>query len=158
VLAGADDGPDGEEKLELGLGVVRDVLEDAAALPWSLDVDRAELSGAWLGVEVMNVRETGPNVPLAPEADPTDGLFDVVCIRPDDRAALAAYVEERIEGRRPPAPRLPARRGAAITLRPPDGCRLHVDDELWPADPDAHGAGPVLSVGRRSVELLVPSS
>jgi diacylglycerol kinase (ATP) len=158
VLARAEDEPDGEEKLELGLRVLRDVLEDPSARRWSLEVDGAELSGEWLGVEVMNVRETGPNVPLAPDADPTDGLFDVVCIRPDDQPALAAYVEERIEGRRPPAPRLPARRGAAITLRPPSGCRLHVDDELWPADPATHDADAVVGVGRRSVELLVPSS
>jgi diacylglycerol kinase (ATP) len=158
VLARAEDEPNGEEKLELGLRVLRDVLEEASPQGWSLEVDGEELSGEWLGVEVMNVRETGPNVPLAPDADPTDGLFDVVCIRPDDRAALVSYVEERIEGRRPSAPRLPARRGAAVSLSPPDGCRLHVDDELWPADPDAHGADAVLGVGRRSVELLVPSS
>ena len=157
VLARAEDDPDGEEKLELGLRVLRDVLEGASPARWSLDVDGSELSGEWLGVEVMNVRETGPNVPLAPAADPSDGLFDVVCIRPDDRPALVAYVEERIDGRRPPAPRLPARRGAAIRLRPPGGGRLHVDDELWPADPHAHTADAVIEVSRRSVELLVPS-
>jgi diacylglycerol kinase (ATP) len=157
VLARAEDDADGEEKLELGLRVLRDVLEEASALQWNLEVDDAELSGEWLGVEVMNVRETGPNVSLAFGADPTDGLFDVVCIRPEDRPALVAYVEGRIRGGDPEAPQLPVRRGEAITLRPPDGRRLHVDDELWPADPDAHDAGAALSVSRRAVELLVPS-
>jgi diacylglycerol kinase (ATP) len=157
TLARAEDDPDGEEKLELGLRLLRDVLEDASSAHWRLDMDGVELAGEWLGVEVMNVRETGPNVPLALDADPSDGLFDVVCIRSSDRPALAAYVDARILGNRPGAPRLPARRGASVTLRPPQGCRLHVDDELWPADPSSHDAAGAVKLGRRSVELLVPS-
>jgi diacylglycerol kinase (ATP) len=152
-----DSDADGEEKVELGLRLLAEVLEEAPSEPWSVEVDGAELSEHLLGVEVMNVREIGPNVALAPDADPTDGLFDVVCIRSADRSSLSAYVAERIQGNRPDAPRLPALRGRSITVRPPGGCRLHVDDGLWPEEPGARVPESSITIGRRSVELLLPS-
>jgi hypothetical protein len=80
-----------DDKLELGLRLLEDVLQSSPALEWELEIDGIEVSESLLGVEAMNIRETGPNVPLAPEADPGDGQLDVVRIRSADRGPLLAY-------------------------------------------------------------------
>lgn len=104
----------------------------------------------------MSIRETGPNVPLAPDADPGDGRLDLVQVRERDRATLAAYVEHRLHGRRPRPPSLPVRPGVRFTITPPTGCPLHVDDELWPEDAAATASATTVTSGESRLELLVP--
>jgi diacylglycerol kinase (ATP) len=161
VLARAEDvdaDPDGEEKVDLGLQLLRDVIAEAPSRPWTLDVDGVDLSGEFLAVEAMNVRETGPNVPLAPDADPTDGRLDVVRVRPEDRAGLLAYVDRRLRGDGGAAPRLPVERGVHVTVGPPGDRPFRVDDELWGEAPTSTGdAATVITAGRAFVDLLVPA-
>jgi diacylglycerol kinase (ATP) len=159
VLARAEDvdadDADGEEKVDLGLQLLRDVIAEAPSLLWTLEVDGVDLSGEFLAVEAMNVRETGPNVPLAPDADPTDGRLDVVRVRPEDRAALVAYVGQRLRGERATPPRLPVQRGTRVTIGPPRDRPFRVDDELWD-EPSTGGDGrAVITAGRAAVDLLV---
>lgn len=133
VLARAEDvdtNAGGEEKVELGLRLLRAVVEDAPALDWQVAIDGEDRSGELLAVNAMNVRETGPNVPLAPEADPADGLLDVVLVRPEHRSPLAGYAERRLGGEDPVPPALEVRRGRRLELVPPRSARLHVDDDL----------------------------
>jgi diacylglycerol kinase family enzyme len=75
-----------------------------------------------LGLEAMNVRELGPNLPLAPDADPGDGLLDVVLVRSHDRDALAAYVAARLRGEHLPSPALGVRHATACDSR---------NDDVW---------------------------
>jgi diacylglycerol kinase (ATP) len=156
VLARAEDvDADGEEKVDLGLQLLRDVIAEAPSQPWTLEVDGADLSGELLAVEAMNVRETGPNVPLAPDADPTDGRLDVVRVRPEDRAGLVAYIDQRLGGDGAAAPRLPVHRGTHITIGPPRDRPFRVDDELW-SDASTDGdRRAVITAGRASLDLLV---
>lgn len=162
VLEGAeasDEDPSGEEKIEQGLRLLRDVLDRARPLHWELDLDGLDLSGPFLGVEVMNIREIGPNVALAPEADPGDGLLDVVLIGPDDRATLAAYLGSRLRGDSPNPPRLETHRARRIAMLAPDGCPTHVDDVLWPeVSHRREGRAAVASAGRVALQVLVPST
>jgi diacylglycerol kinase (ATP) len=158
VLERAEDvDADGEEKLRLGLELMRSVIGAAPALKWRVEVDGVDLSGEFLAVEATNIRELGPNFPLVPEADPGDGRLDVVLVRPDDRDALVGYFSDRLDGREPREPELSSRRGERVVLRPPRECPLHVDDEFWPDDPDARGDGSAVVVVARSVSVLVPS-
>ena len=64
--------------------------------PWSVSVDGVSHDDDYVAVEAMNIRFVGPNLPLAPDADPHDGLFDVVLVDADDRRALQAYVRDRL--------------------------------------------------------------
>jgi diacylglycerol kinase (ATP) len=48
---------------------------------------------------VMNIKSIGPNLNLAPDADPGDGFFDVVLIPEDRRKELADYVMSKIKGK-----------------------------------------------------------
>jgi diacylglycerol kinase (ATP) len=147
-----------EEKKELGLDLLEAAIRDAPAYAWELELDGEDFSGEFLAVEVMNVREIGPNVPLAPDADPGDGLLDVALVAAGHREGLAAYLREREPDRHIPPPAVRRGRGRRLRLRFPPGCPLHVDDELWPegsADGAEHEA--VFTVGGDRVEVLRPA-
>jgi diacylglycerol kinase (ATP) len=62
--------PGAQDKVELGLRLLREVVKEAPSCRWELELDGVDLSGDLLAIEAMNVRETGPNVLLAPDADP----------------------------------------------------------------------------------------
>jgi diacylglycerol kinase family enzyme len=149
---------DGEEKVDLGLELLREVVEGMAALEWRLTVDGADLSGEFLAVEVMNICEMGPNFPLVPDADVGDALLDLVLVREADRATLVGYLSERMRDLEPPLPELLRRRGKRIALRPPGDVQLHVDDRCWPEDREARGDGTVEVAPGPSLSLLVPRS
>ena len=147
--AGGDLGAD--EKIEQGLRLLQESLAAARPAPWELSVDGDDLSGELVGLEVLNVRDLGPRITLAPEADPMDGLLDDVLIRNVDAAALAAYVDERREGGSPELPAFDVRTAREIVFRPPPGTPLHYDDDLL----DAREAS--VSVAGR-VQVLVPAA
>lgn len=102
--------------------------------PWEITLDGEDLSGDYLGVEVLNIRFVSTNVSLAANADPSDGLLDLVLIRPDDGAALETYVRDRLGLAAGAAPDLAPRQGTTIRIRPPAGTRLHVDDDIQRSD------------------------
>jgi diacylglycerol kinase family enzyme len=89
---------DSLDKVELGLKLLADVIDEAVEQAWELTLDGNTSTERVLAFEAMNVRELGPNLPLAPEAEPGDGRLDVVLIHPEHRSALAAYVEARARG------------------------------------------------------------
>ena len=153
VRAGeAADDPSGGARDEHGLGLLRRVLREAPARRWSVVLDGVDLSGDYLAVEAMNIREVGPNVEVAPGAEPGDGLIHLVLVGPDRRDALLHVVEERLAGRAAPAAGLPARTGRALRIGAPEGCSLHIDDALW--DGPAQEAEVTLEAGR--LEVAVP--
>jgi diacylglycerol kinase (ATP) len=162
VLARAKQVPDDrdeEDKVDLGLRLLREVAAEAPSLRWELEVDGVDVSSDLVGVEAMNVRETGPNVPLAPDADPSDGLLDFVFVTDEERAGLVAYVDARLRNRPIGTPRLPTRRGRSLLLHPPDKCALRVDDELLAEDPARDGiAAARASIDPGRVVVIVPAA
>jgi diacylglycerol kinase family enzyme len=147
---------EGDEKVTLGLELMRAVIDAAPALRWEVQVDGVDFSGEFLGLEVTNIREIGPNFPLAPKADPGDGLLDVVLVGTEQRDALTGYFEDRLAGVEPRRQRFSTSRGARVVVRPPAETSLHVDDEFWPTDPSARGAGSAVVTASASVRLLLP--
>jgi diacylglycerol kinase (ATP) len=117
-----------------GLHVLAEELRDASPRRWRISADEVDLSGDYLAVEVLNIRFVGPNVPLAPEADPSDGLLDVVLIGEEDRDAVLAYLEKRLNLASGAMPSLRTARAKRVELVAPIGVRLHVDDNGWPTD------------------------
>jgi diacylglycerol kinase (ATP) len=110
------------------------LLAEEKARSWSVTVDGASHDGRYVAVEVLNIKFVGPNLPLAPDADPGDGIVEVVLIGPDERGALRDYAAERLRMAASPLPALPCVRGREIQLVAPAGVRLHVDDQAWPDD------------------------
>jgi diacylglycerol kinase (ATP) len=116
------------------LHLLGELLGEARPLRWRISVGGEDLSGDYLGVEVLNVKFVGPNVPLAPEADPTDGLLDLVLVRKEDREGILDYLDRRLHLASGVMPTLRTERSAGVQVVAPAGVRLHLDDKSWPDD------------------------
>ena len=113
--------------------LLAETAREVKAAAWRVVVDGRDVSGDYLTVEVQNIPFAGPNVPVAPEADPGDGLLDVVLIGAAQRKALLEYFDARMHATAAEAPKLPVHRGREIELVPPPDVPLHLDDQAWPA-------------------------
>jgi diacylglycerol kinase (ATP) len=120
--------------------------------------DGEDLSGEYLVVEAMNIRQVGPRLTLAPHARPGDGLLDLVLVRPEDRAELAEYFAS-LETLRDFPPVISRRvRQVEMSWRAGDG---HVDDEPWPRDGGGadHGGDQRVRVGLQgAIRVLVTAA
>jgi diacylglycerol kinase (ATP) len=152
VRAEADDQKrQGEEKIEFGLRALAEIVREAEPFRWGIRADGTDRSAELLGVAAMNVRELGPNAPVAPDADPGDGLLELTLIAPSQRSDFLEYLEARLAGRAAELPRFDVSRARLIELEPPQGVPLHVDDEL------AEERGTLTIEVDGGVEVLVPS-
>jgi diacylglycerol kinase (ATP) len=122
----------------------------------TVELDGRGLSGKYFLVEAMNTKFIGPNLHLAPDADPADGRLDLVLLTDDDREMLARYVESELNGHTKPRP--VSHRGRHLHLRW-EGFPVHIDDEVWPANGDPLPSSPAAVHARMDgqwVEFLVP--
>jgi len=116
------------------LHLLAELLREAAPFPWRITAGGEDLSREYLAVEVLNIRFVGPNVPLAPDADPSDGLLDVVVVGKEDREPILTYLENRLNLASGSMPPLRTIRASQVQVVAPAGARLHVDDSAWPSD------------------------
>jgi diacylglycerol kinase family enzyme len=133
-------------------------LEEAEAQPWSVSIDGEQRDGHYLAVEILNIRFVGPNLPLALNADPRDGLLEVVLIGPEEREPLRDYVTGRLARASAELPQLPVMRGRDIRLEVPAGTRLHIDDAAWPDDGPLPNATPITVAVREGALRMMPGS
>jgi diacylglycerol kinase (ATP) len=147
---------DVEDKVELGLRLLRELVDELGAEWWGLHAAGEDLSGDYLAVEAMLIGETGPNVPVAVTADPADGLLNLVLIAATQRRPLVDYLDARLRGRQPEPPALRTVKARQVRMQPPGGVALRIDDETWDASPWLGDGTAVLTAGERSVQLLVP--
>jgi diacylglycerol kinase (ATP) len=117
---------DKEEKQALRR--LMETLSGYRARDWKITLDGEDLSGRYLLVEAMNIKLIGPNLALAPDADPCDGLLDLVLVGEDGRDKLGAYMNGRLGGNGNTAPDLGVRRGKGLIIELEDR-PLHIDDE-----------------------------
>ena len=115
--------------------------------------DGDDLSGEYITVEAMNIRAIGPRVVLAPNADPGDGMLDLVLVTPAERDELADHIESR--GASTSMLTARARRVRRIELDWPEKA-THVDDERWPSDKATRRPRRVSIDMRGGVNLLIP--
>lgn len=118
---------DPKERILTALKILRDLIDKTRVKECRLEINGKDYSADFLLVEIMNIRSIGPNLNLAPAADPSDGQFDVVLITEKQRAALAEYVERKIDGQEVlfDFPVLKAKELKFLW----SGKHLHVDDE-----------------------------
>ncbi|EHL96091.1 diacylglycerol kinase catalytic domain protein [Acetobacteraceae bacterium AT-5844] len=114
----------GEEGVDAGRAVFRQTLSEAPVIHARLRIDDQEHVVETLLVEVMNIALFGPNLPLAPDARPGDGLLDVVLLPPQRREAMLEWLHAPGSG----APPVETIRGSQVTLYWPGGA-IRVDDE-----------------------------
>jgi diacylglycerol kinase (ATP) len=69
-----------------------------SAIEWELKADDTIICDRFILVAVMNMELIGPRLHLAPEADPSDGYLDLVCVREVHRDAFSRWLEGQSPG------------------------------------------------------------
>ncbi|MBX6365543.1 MAG: hypothetical protein IRZ00_16865 [Gemmatimonadetes bacterium] len=132
--------------------LLRRMLAHREATRWRVALDGADATGRYLIVEVMNVGLVGPSLPLAPRADPGDGLLDVVLVGEAERACLEAFLDARAAGR--VAPALPVHRARRVSLAAGNQ-PLRIDDRVRDT---AWSEGAALHVEPGALRVLAPAA
>ena len=112
-----------------GIELMIDLVRSTPARPWTVSVDDRDLSGDYVMLEAMNIRQIGGAIDLAPPALATDGLLHVIAVREVDRESFLTYLRDLRSG----AP--PATTFAHPATRIEIDCAetvAHIDDEPWP--------------------------
>lgn len=144
------------------LAYVRRMLTDRLAemplLCCKASLDGRDVSGEYLLVEAMNISSIGPRLALAPDADPGDGLLDVVALSRGEVAKLRKHLASATDHRMRPLPELPRYRGRELKLEWTDGEAVHFDDDMWPdGQPVGSDARAIdIKLEDEAVEFLVP--
>src|SRR5215831_816820 len=131
-------------------------LEETGEVGCHATLDDEDISGDYLLLEAMNIRSIGPNLGLAPDADPGDGLLDVVAVSRDHAAELRRYFSNGTARARR-LPDLPRFRGRELRMQWSD-FYLHFDDDIWPeVRPTPSNARTIdIKLEDDAVEFLVP--
>jgi diacylglycerol kinase (ATP) len=147
---------DREAKIASGLTRLRELLENCTGNELKITLDGRELSGEYSLMEVMNIQHIGPGLHFAPNADPGDGLLDVVLFTADHRDALGEYLSGRLEGNRQPLD-WTVHRGRRLQFLW-ERSDIHIDDKVWPAHGSTSSESPVLldvKVDHHALQFLV---
>jgi diacylglycerol kinase family enzyme len=89
---------DPEKKLKTAVQLLHDIVQKYKARKCHIKIDGVDYRGKFLLAEVMNTRSIGPNLNLAPFADPGDGQFEVVLIPEERRNDFLKYLETKTQG------------------------------------------------------------
>ena len=92
-------------------------------------VDDEERAGAMHDVLVANCRYLGGGMKMTPEADPTDGLFDVLTIGSITKLDLTTTLPKIYRGTHLPHPKAELLQGASVTIDAPDPVPIQLDGE-----------------------------
>jgi diacylglycerol kinase family enzyme len=121
---------DADAKVAHAIGMLRDRLEHCPPQTLDLRLDGEDASGDYVLLEAMNMAFVGPNLYLAPNVDPDDGMLDVVIVTSAERDklhdSLATWQGGELEH-----PKLTRRRARILELEW-TGFEVHFDDEAWP--------------------------
>jgi len=131
-------------------------------------LDGEDISGTYRMFEVMNTNRFGPWIKLAPEADPGDGLFDVVRVHPDHQESLFRYVSSLLAEEMGELPNVEVARGTCLELRWQGNFPFHVDAEVRPPisdpvqeqnpDSDTQDNAVRVEMMPKALEIWLPSS
>ena len=123
----ADDDRPASSKVADAVERYREVLSRLKPQRCTLEIDGVRTTVDALLVEVLNIGSIGPNIALASDADPSDGVFTVVTASEEHRVSLDRYLIDRGRGR-DRVLSLPSHRGRHVVVDGPGD--LHVDDEV----------------------------
>jgi diacylglycerol kinase (ATP) len=149
---------EGKERVAFVVQMMQERLEDYPATTLNVTLDGQDVSGEYLLLEILNTQFVGPSLSLAPDADPGDGVFDVVLVREDERDQLGNYLRNCLTRRRD-SHKLTVRQGrhleAAWT-----GFSIHIDDKAWPGTESTFPLEPSamdVTIDPCGLSFLVPS-
>lgn len=121
-----------DEELDAVKRILKEDLHRFQARKLKINLDGQDLSGEYVLVEALNIKFLGPNLYLAPGADPGDGQLDLVLLPPGDKTELLESLTAHLKGElRPPG--LSVVRGRRLQIEW-EGSVIHIDDRIWPDD------------------------
>jgi diacylglycerol kinase family enzyme len=148
---------DADARIAYALGMLRERLQRCVPHALAIKLDGRSISGEYVLFEAMNMEFVGPNLYLAPDMRPDDGLLDVVLVTTSERDKLQESLANWQDGalHRPDLTRY---RASRIEMEW-SGFEVHVDDEPWP--PSNKEAQPAVTdiqieVERDALQFLAP--
>ncbi len=84
--------PDKGKSVIRSLQSILDIWKHGFARETTLYLPDKEVKGEFLLVEALNTPAVGPRLKFAPDANPSDGLLDIVCIREEQRDGYLNYL------------------------------------------------------------------
>ncbi|WP_342000822.1 diacylglycerol kinase [Microbacterium sp. LWH7-1.2] len=104
-----------------------------AGIPYEVDLEladgtREEMRGDLVMATVGNGRTYGGGIPICPEADPADGLLDVVLVRPAGRLRLLRLLPRVYQGTHASVAEVSMRRVRSVRLSSP-GVTAYADGD-----------------------------
>lgn len=141
---------DGADDIRRGRRALSEILAEAEPLDIEVNVDGQPWKSDLLGVEVLTIPFTGPALPLAHDADPSDRLLDAVGLERDKDEAFAEWIKAPQES---PPPVISCQ-GKHIEVRW-RGVESRLDDKLVKAKTD--WAQVTLSCDTEPLRILVPA-
>ena len=142
-----------EHKIKIALQVLHDVINNYKPKLCKLNIDGEDYTGKFLLVEIMNTSSMGPNLHLAPFADPGDGAFDIILISENQRKEFSDYVKGKLEGKKE-APFFTVLKARKLQIYW-EGTALHIDDEHVVLD---EAADVKIEIHPGLLEFLVPAT
>lgn len=147
------------DKLPEMISILRHRLQGRTPAPIRGTLDERDISGDYLLLEALNFPLIGPNLHLAPQADPGDGQLDVVLVPAIARSALDAYLARCLADAAPLpvdlSVDLPVLRGRRLQFD--NGGRIHIDGLTPAAAVGSENTVTRVEVSGSQVTLLVPS-
>jgi YegS/Rv2252/BmrU family lipid kinase len=95
----------------------------------TVTVDDQSRTGRMIDAMVCNGRYLGGGMMMCPDAEPDDGLFDVMLIGDVTKRDLAFVLPKTYKGKHLPHPRLEVLRGRVVTVDAPEPLPLELDGE-----------------------------
>ena len=140
---------DGPEDMRRGRQVLREIVAVAEPLDVEVEIDGEALKSNLLSVAILTGPFTGPALPFAHGADPSDKLLDIICIETGKADALAAWIEAP-QDKRPP---VISRQGRKIKIRWRDA-ESRIDDKV--IAPDSEWQDATISCQAKPLRILMP--
>lgn len=147
---------DADAKVSYALGMLQQRLARCPPHALELKLDGKDMSGDYVLFEAMNMEFVGPNLYLAPDIAPTDGLLDIVLVTTAERDKLNESLATW-QGGELVRPNLTRHRAARVQMEW-TGFEVHFDDEPWPTEKQDGAAlrHIELSVERNALSFLTP--
>lgn len=141
-----------EDELKSALKTLHQILLKYKPRQCQLEIDGTDHSGLFYMVEVMNMRSIGPNMVLAPLADPGDGEFEVVLVPESQKEKFSGFLLNKLtEGEE--SFQFHTLKGKDIRIRW-DGIRFHADDKMLKME---KGTEVCIQVKEGTLRFVVPA-
>ena len=141
----ADYKPEAGKDMLRGVASAIKTISEYTVYPSRMALDGRDISGDYILVEILNTVAIGPRLKLAPQANPGDGLLDVVRVSNHFRDGIIDYGLGLIAERLHEMDSVQVDRGRKLELEWP-GFHIHFDAELPPQVYEYVDNSPELSV------------